>query len=56
MWSSATLAMELSSVVMKVAMEITATMLHGLRRPATERAGVQPPPPPPAPASDTSGP
>ena len=46
MWSSATLAMALSSVVMKVAIEITPRISQGLRPPATERAGVQPPPPP----------
>jgi hypothetical protein len=35
--------MELSSVVMKVAIEITPKMSQGLRPPATDRAGVQPP-------------
>ena len=35
------MAIELSSTVMKVAMEMTATIDQGLRLPATERAGVQ---------------
>ena len=51
MWFRATLAMELSSVVMKVAMEMTPRISQGLRPPATERAGVQPPPPAPASAT-----
>ena len=34
--------MEVSSTTMKVAMEMTAMMVQGLRLPATERSGVQP--------------
>jgi len=40
------LTIELSRVVMKVAIEITATIDQGLRLPATDRSGVQPSSPP----------
>jgi hypothetical protein len=35
-WASATLAIEVSSTTMKVAIEMMATIVHGLRFPATE--------------------
>src|ERR1700685_2471946 len=47
MWFKATLTIAMSSVVMNVAIEMTATIDHGLRPPATERTGVQCPPSPP---------
>src|SRR5579863_8458372 len=39
-WGSETLATEVSSTTMKVAIEITPTMVHGFRPPATDRSGV----------------
>src|SRR5581483_9801414 len=41
-WGSDTLATEESSTTMKVAIEITPTMVQGFLPPATERAGVHP--------------
>src|ERR1700761_5877017 len=54
MWRSATLAMEVSSTSMKVEIETTLAMTHGLPPPAAERSGDHPPPPPEAGPSDTS--
>ncbi len=55
MCARATLAMATSSTCMKVAIEITPTISHGLRSPAAERSAFQPPPAP-ADASAISAP
>src|SRR5579864_4330474 len=51
-----TLAIAVSSTSMNAEIDMTLAMSHGLRSPAAERSGVQPPPPAPADAEDAPRP